>query len=126
MSTAPSGKWARPPTLAGMPALGMHATGTELRSVSTRMASRINSGPVEQLSPMTSTPSDSRMATTAPGWVPRSMVPLVSSRLTEACSGTVTPVRANASREPKIAAFTSRMSCAVSMMSRSLPPSISP
>ena len=51
------------------------------------MASRISSGPVEQLSPMMSTPSELRMVTTAPACVPRSIVPLVSSRLTDACSG---------------------------------------
>ena len=40
--------------------------------------------------------------------------------------GTSRPVSLKASRAPKIAAFTSRMSCAVSMISRSAPPSIRP
>jgi hypothetical protein len=38
-------------------------------------------------------------------------------------TGTVLPVRLNASRAPKIAALVSRMSCWVSMISRSTPPS---
>ena len=36
------------------------------------------------------------------------------------------PVFSNAARAPKMAAFTSRMSCAVSMIRRSAPPSTSP
>ena len=41
-------------------------------------------------------------------------------------SGPLRPTVLNASRAPKIAALTSRMSCAVSMMSRSTPPSSRP
>ncbi len=57
--------------------------------------------------------------------VPRSIVPdsLRMNRL--AWIGSVFPVRLNASRAPKIAAFVSRMSCCVSIISRSEPPSIS-
>ena len=40
--------------------------------------------------------------------------------------GTWRPVSLKASRAPKMAALTSRMSCAVSMISRSAPPSIRP
>ena len=44
----------------------------------------------------------------------------------DVCSGTARPASANASRAPNTAALTSRMSCAVSMMSRSAPPSTRP
>jgi len=50
----------------------------------------------------------------------------VTSRLTDAMIGTVRCSWLNASRAAKTAAFTSRMSCAVSMIRQSLPPSTSP
>ena len=53
------------------------------------------------------------------------MPPLGRSE-TEAWIGTARPVALNASRAPKTAALTSRMSCAVSMMIRSTPPSSRP
>ena len=53
------------------------------------------------------------------------MPPLGSSE-TLVWIGSVRPVSAKASRAPKIAALTSRMSCAVSMMIRSAPPSTRP
>jgi hypothetical protein len=79
-------------------------------------------GPVEQFSPSTSTFSASIVASTAEMSVPRSILPPLGSRETEIWIGTVRPVVVNASRTPKIAALTSRMSCAVSMMMRSEPP----
>ncbi len=86
----------------------------------------MSSGPVEQLRPMTSTFSASSVVSTESMSVPSSILPPLGSRETEHWIGTVRPVASNASRVPKIAALTSRMSCAVSMMMRSTPPSSSP
>ena len=86
----------------------------------------MSSGPVEQFRPMTSTFSASSVASTAEMSVPSSILPPLGSSETEAWIGTVRPVVLNASRAPKIAALTSRMSCAVSMMIRSTPPSSRP
>ena len=58
--------------------------------------------------------------------VPSSILPPFGRSDTEHWIGSVVPVRLNASRAPKTAAFTSRMSCAVSMMIRSAPPSTRP
>ncbi len=58
--------------------------------------------------------------------VPSSILPPLGSSETEICSGTFLSSFFIASRAPKIAAFTSRMSCAVSMMMRSTPPRIRP
>ena len=58
--------------------------------------------------------------------MPSSILPPLGSSETEHWIGSVVPVALNASRAPKIAALTSRMSCAVSMMSRSAPPSTRP
>ena len=58
--------------------------------------------------------------------VPSSILPPLGSSETEVWIGTARPVALNASRAPKIAALTSRMSCAVSMISRSAPPSTRP
>ena len=91
-----------------------------------RTASRMSSGPVEQLRPMTSTSSASSVASAAEMSVPSSILPPLGSSETEAWIGTLRPVALNASRTPKIEALTSRMSCAVSMMIRSTPPSSSP
>ena len=110
----------------GMPALGMQWTGTGENSPRKRMASRMSSGPVEQLRPMMSTARPSSVASTAEMSVPRSILPPLGSSETEAWIGSSRPVVLKASRVPKIAALTSRMSCAVSMMSRSPPPSIRP
>ena len=90
------------------------------------MASRMSSGPVEQLRPITSTASPSSVASTAEMSVPSSILPPLGSSETEAWIGSVRPVVLKASRAPKIAALTSRMSCAVSMMMRSTPPSTRP
>ena len=92
-----------------------------------RIASRMSSGPVEQLRPMTSTLSASSVVSTAEMSVPSSILPPLGSSETRgldrhACGRS----RLNASRAPKIAALTSRMSCAVSMMIRSTPPSSRP
>ncbi len=86
----------------------------------------MSSGPVEQLSPITSTSSAASVVRTAWMSVPSSILPPCGSSETEVWIGSVRPVSLNASRAPKIAALTSRMSCAVSMMIRSAPPSISP
>ena len=58
--------------------------------------------------------------------VPSSILPPLGSSETDAWIGTERPTSLNASRMPKIAALTSRMSCAVSTISRSTPPSSSP
>ena len=58
--------------------------------------------------------------------VPSSILPPLGSSETLVWIGSVRPVSAKASRAPKIAALTSRMSCAVSMMIRSAPPSTRP
>ena len=117
---SPFGPWC------GMPAFGMHCTGTGLNSPRKRIASRMSSGPVEQFSPITSTLSASSVARTAEMSVPSSILPPLGRSETEVCSGTLRPAVLNASRAPNTAALTSRMSCAVSMISRSAPPSIRP
>ena len=86
----------------------------------------MSSGPVEQLSPITSTSSAVSVVSTAEMSVPSSILPPLGSSETEHWIGTLRPVALNASRAPKIAALTSRMSCAVSMISRSAPPSTRP
>ena len=58
--------------------------------------------------------------------MPSSILPPLGSSDTEVWIGSVRPVLLNASRAPNTAAFTSRMSWAVSMMIRSAPPSIRP
>ena len=82
----------------------------------------MSSGPVEQFSPITSISSPVRIASTAWMSVPSSILPPFGSSETEHWIGSRLPVCLNASRVPKTAAFTSRMSCAVSMMIRSAPP----
>ncbi len=86
----------------------------------------MSSGPVEQLRPMTSTFSASSVASTEEMSVPSSILPPLGRRLTDAWIGVTRPAVSNASRTPKMAALTSRMSCAVSMMMRSEPPSSRP
>ena len=104
----------------------MQWIGLLLNSPRKRTASRMSSGPVEQLRPMTSTSSASSVASAAEMSVPSSILPPLGRRLTLAWMGTARPVAVNASRAPKMAALTSRMSCAVSMMIRSAPPSTRP
>ena len=104
----------------------MQCTGSGLFSPRKRIASRMSSGPVEQLSPITSTSSAVSVVSTAWMSVPRSILPPCGSSETEHWIGSVFPVALNASRAPKIAALTSRMSCAVSMMIRSAPPCTRP
>ena len=104
----------------------MQWTGRGLFSPRNRIASRMSSGPVEQLRPITSTSSAASVVSTAPMSVPSSILPPWGRRETLVWIGSVRPVAANASRAPKIAAFTSRMSWAVSMMIRSAPPSTRP
>ena len=104
----------------------MQWTGSGLVSPRKRIASRMSSGPVEQLSPITSTSSASSVVSTAWMSVPSSILPPLGSSETLVWIGSVRPVSAKASRAPKIAALTSRMSCAVSMMIRSAPPSTRP
>ena len=86
----------------------------------------MSSGPVEQFRPITSTSSASSVASTAEMSVPSSILPPLGSSETEVWIGTERPASLNASRAPKTAALTSRMSCAVSMISRSEPPSTRP
>ncbi len=100
----------------------MQWTGSGEVSPRKRIASRMSSGPVEQLSPTTSTSIAVRVVSTDWMSVPSSILPPFGSSETLICSGSVRPVSLNAWRAPKIAALTSRMSCAVSMMIRSAPP----
>ena len=58
--------------------------------------------------------------------VPSSILPPLGRSDTEVWIGVRRPVSVNASRTPKTAALTSRMSCAVSMITRSTPPSSRP
>ena len=104
----------------------MQWTGSGLFSPRKRIASRMSSGPVEQLRPITSTSSAASVVSTAWMSVPSSILPPWGRSETLVWIGSVRPVSLNASRAPKIAALTSRMSCAVSMMIRSAPPSTSP
>ena len=113
---SPFGPWS------GRPAFGMQWTGFELVSPRKRIASRMSSGPVEQLRPMMSTSSASSVVSTAPMSVPSSILPPLGSSDTLHWIGSRWSSSLNASRAPKIAALTSRMSCAVSMMIRSAPP----
>ena len=103
----------------------MQWTGTGQFSPRKRIASRMSSGPVEQLSPITSTSSASSVASTALMSVPSSILPPWGRSDTLHWIGTVRPACLNASRAPKIAALTSRMSWAVSMIIRSTPPASS-
>ena len=66
------------------------------------------------------------VVSTAAMSVPSSILPPCGSSETEVWIGSVRPASSNASRTPNTAAFTSRMSCAVSMMIRSAPPSTRP
>ena len=117
---SPSGPWS------GSPAFGMQCTGSGLCSPRKRIASRMSSGPVEQLSPIASISSAVSVVSTAEMSVPRSILPPCGSSDTEHWIGRLLPVTLKASRAPKMAALTSRMSCAVSMMMRSAPPSTRP
>ncbi len=87
--------------------------------------SRMCSGPVEQLSPITFTPNPSKIATTAVMSVPSSILPF-TSRVTCAWIGSQRCSSSKASRMPLMAALTSRISFEVSMSSRSTPPRIRP
>ncbi len=121
-----SGYTARPPSLWGIPAFGMTLMGSGTFSVSQRTGWRMCSGPVEQFSPMTSTPSATRTVAAAAMSVPSSMRPLVSS-VTWAWMGTYSrPASARACFSPATWAFTSSMSWLVSIRSTSTPPSSSP
>ncbi len=100
--------------------------GFEQFSPRKRIASRMSSGPVEQFSPMTSAPNPSSVASAESMSVPSSILPPWGSSDTLVWIGTLRPRSLNASRAPNIAALTSRMSCAVSMMIRSTPPLTSP
>ena len=104
----------------------MQCTGSGEYSPRKRIASRMSSGPVEQLRPMTSTFNASSVASAAVMSVPSSILPPLGSSETLAWIGTTRPVCLKASRMPKIAALTSRMSCAVSTIRRSTPPSSRP
>ena len=104
----------------------MQCTGTELNSPRKRIASRMSSGPVEQLRPMTSTFSASSVASTALMSVPRSILPPLGRSETLHWIGTARPSSLAAWRTPNTAALSSRMSWVVSMMTRSTPPSMRP
>ena len=100
----------------------MQWTGTVECSPRYRIASRMSSGPVEQLRPITSTRSASSVVSIAEMSVPSSILPPFGSSDTETWIGTARPVSSKAARAPKIAALTSRMSWTVSIMIRSTPP----
>ena len=67
-----------------------------------RIASRMSSGPVEQLRPMTSTFSASSVASAALMSVPSSILPPFGQQLTLVWIGMLRPTSLNASRVPKI------------------------
>ena len=115
---------ATPSTFFGSPALGMTETGVGACWHRYRTGSRKCSGPTEQLTPITSARIPCRIASTAPTSVPSSIRPVTSSA-TCTCSGTGRPSSRKAARAPSMAARVSRMSCCVSMMIRSAPPSTS-
>ena len=125
--SGPSGKIVSPswPWI-GIPAFGMHDTGTGEYSPRKRIASRMSSGPVEQFRPIASTFSASSVVSTAEMSVPSSILPPFGSSETCVWIGTSRPAIFIAARAPKIAALTSRMSCAVSMRMTSTPPSMRP
>ncbi len=77
----------------GRPALGMQCTGTGLYSPRKRIASRMSSGPVEQLRPSASTCSASRVVSTALMSVPSSILPPLGSSETLVWIGTERPER---------------------------------
>src|SRR5215210_3248711 len=81
-----------------MPAFGMQCTGTGQSSPRKRIASRMSSGPVEQLRPMTSTFSASSVARTAEMSVPSSILPPLGSSETEVWIGTARPIASKAAR----------------------------
>ena len=82
-----------------------------------RIASRMSSGPVEQFRPMTSTFSASSVVSTRVDvGAEQHLAAVGQQRDARSGSAPCGPTRLNASRAPKIAALTSRMSCAVSMM----------
>ena len=83
---SPFGPWC------GMPAFGMHWTGTGENSPRKRIASRMSSGPVEQLRPIASTLSASSVASTALMSVPSSILPPLGSSETDVWSGTARPI----------------------------------
>ncbi len=85
----------------------------------------MSSGPVEQLSPITSTFNASSVVSTAEMSVPSSILPPFGSSETETWIGTLLPVSSKAARAPRIAALASRMSWTVSIMIRSTPPATS-
>ena len=87
----------------------------------------MSSGPVEQLRPITSTSSavERRQHRRDVG-AEQHLAALRQQRDARSGSAASRPASLNASRAPKIAALTSRMSCAVSMMIRSAPPSTRP
>ena len=71
----------------GRPALGMQWTGSGLVSPRKRIASRMSSGPVEQLRPTTSTSSAVSVVSTDRMSVPSSILPPLGSSETLICSG---------------------------------------
>src|SRR6266550_3344346 len=118
-----SGYTASPtPVLSGSPAFGITDKGSVACSDKYRMGSRMCSGPVEQFRPITSTLSASSVVIALAMSVPRSMRPLTSS-VTWVWRGIRRPISENSLSIPATAAFTSRMSCDVSMRRRSTPPS---
>ena len=117
---SPSGPWM------GRPALGMQWIGNGEFSLRKRIASRMSSGPVEQFRPSTSTSRPVSVVRAESTSVPSSILPPLGSSVIDVWIGTVRPTALAASRAPNTAALTSRMSCAVSMMIRSTPPSSRP
>ena len=104
----------------------MQCTGTELYSPRKRIASRMSSGPVEQLRPIASTSSASSVASAELMSVPSSILPPCGSSEMLHWIGIARPESAHARRTPNTAALSSRMSWVVSMITRSTPPASSP
>ena len=109
----------------GSPALGITDSGIRACLDSVRRCSLISAGPVEQFSPMRSTPSASSAVSAAPISEPSSIVPVVSTA-TCATIGTRRPSSAIARRTPRMAALACRRSWQVSTTIASAPPATRP
>ena len=109
----------------GSPAFGITDSGIRACLESVRRCSLISAGPVEQFSPMRSTPSASNAVSAAPISEPSSIVPVVSTA-TCATIGTTRPSAAIARRTPRMAALACRRSWQVSTTIASAPPATRP
>ena len=109
-----------------MPAFGPMKTGRREWRVRWRACSTICSGPVAQLTPITSTASSASSVVSAQAMSEPSSIAPVVSMVTLAMTGRRAPVSAKASSMAPSAAFACSRSWQVSTLSASMPPSISP